>query len=148
ESELSGAYVRDSYLGRIGRTVEPLVKPIGWDWRIGMAVVASLPAREVVVASLGTIYNLGEESDAASESLHEALQRAKWDDTGQPVFTVPVAFSIMVFFALCAQCVSTLVVIGRETGSWVWPVMSFVGMTTIAYLAAWGVSAGGRALGW
>ena len=76
------------------------------------------------------------------------VQRAKWDDTGQPVFTLPVAFSIMVFFALCAQCVSTLVVIGRETGSWAWPVMSFVGMTTIAYLAAWGVSAGGRALGW
>jgi ferrous iron transport protein B len=148
ESELAGAYVRDSYLGRVGRTIEPLVRPIGWDWRIGMAVVASFPAREVVVASLGTIYNLGEEGDAASESLHEALRAARWDDTGEPVFTLPVALSIMVFFALCAQCASTLVVIGRETGSWRWPVVSFVGMTTIAYVAAWGVSAVGRALGW
>ncbi len=147
ESQLAGAYVRESYLGRIGRTIEPLVKPIGWDWRIGMAVVASFPAREVVVASLGTIYNLGDEIEAESESLQQVLQRAKWDDTGQPVFTRPVALSIMVFFALCAQCASTLVVIGRETGSWIWPVLSFVGMTTIAYFAAWGVSMAGRALG-
>lgn len=147
-SELAGAFVRDSYLGRIGRTAEPLVRPIGWDWRIGMAVVASFPAREVVVASLGTIYNLGEESEAESESLWEALRHARWDDTDRPVFTLPVALSIMVFFALCAQCVSTLVVIGRETGSFRWPVASFIGMTTIAYLAAWGVSAAGRALGW
>ncbi len=148
DSELAGAFVRDSYLGRIGRTIEPLVKPIGWDWRIGMAVVASFPAREVVVASLGTIYNLGSESEAESESLREVLRRAKWDDTGLPVFTLPVALSIMVFFALCAQCMSTLVVIGRETGTWRWPVASFVGMTTIAYSAAWSVSAVGRALGW
>jgi ferrous iron transport protein B len=148
QSELAGAYVRNSYLGRIGRVVEPLVRPIGWDWRIGMAVVASFPAREVVVASLGTIYNLGEANGAQSESLQEALRHAKWDDTGQPVFTLPVALSIMVFFALCAQCASTLVVIGRETGTWRWPAISFAGMTTIAYLAAWGVSAAGRALGW
>lgn len=147
EAELAGAYVRGSYLGRVGRLIEPLVKPIGWDWRIGMAVVASLPAREVVVASLGTVYNLGEDADARSQPLHGTLQRAKWDDTGEPVFNLPVALSIMVFFALCAQCVSTLVVIGRETGSWVWPVLSFVGMTTIAYGAAWVVSAAARAAG-
>jgi len=147
EAELAGAYVRGSYLGRIGRSIEPLVEPLGWDWRIGMAVVASFPAREVVVASLGTIYSLGEEADERSEPLHEALKRAKWDDTGEPVFTLPVALSIMIFFALCAQCASTLVVIGRETGSWIWPGLSFVGMTTIAYFAAWGVSATGRALG-
>ncbi|MFQ5805606.1 MAG: ferrous iron transport protein B [Phycisphaerae bacterium] len=147
ESELAGAYLRESYLGRIGHAVEPVVKPIGWDWRIGMAVVASFPAREVVVASLGTIYNLGEQADEKSDSLRAAIKGATWPDTGEPVFTLPVALSIMVFFALCAQCVSTLVVIGRETGSWLWPVVSFVSMTTIAYLAAWGVSAAGQALG-
>lgn len=147
ESELAGAYVRDSYLGRIGRAVEPLVKPIGWDWRVGMAVIASFPAREVVIASLGTIYNLGGETDEQSESLRAAIRNARHDDTGEPVFTLPVALSIMVFFALCAQCAGTLVVIGRETGSWVWPVASFVTMTTLAYVAAWGVSAAGRALG-
>lgn len=146
-SELAGAYVRESYLGRMGRAVEPAVEPIGWDWRIGMAVVASFPAREVVVASLGTIYNLGEETDEESQSLRAAIKNATWEDTGKPVFTLPVALSIMVFFALCAQCASTLVVIRRETASWIWPVVSFVGMTTIAYFAAWGVAAAGRALG-
>jgi ferrous iron transport protein B len=147
EAELAGAYLRDSYLGRLGHAIEPAVRPIGWDWRIGMAVIASLPAREVVVASLETIYSLGAEEDPQSQSLQSALKDARWPDTGRPVFTLPVALSIMFFFALCAQCSGTLVVIGRETGSWIWPVVSFVGMTTIAYLAAWGVSAAGRALG-
>ena len=147
DSELAGAYLRQSYLGRIGHFIEPAVEPIGWDWRIGMAVAASFPAREVVVASLGTIYNLGNESDEESESLKEALQNARRDGTGEKIFTVPVALSIMVFFALCAQCSSTLVVIARETGSWKWAALSFVGMTTIAYFAAWGTAAIGRMLG-
>lgn len=147
ESEVAGAYLRESYLSRLGRAIEPAVKPIGWDWRIGVGVIASFPAREVVVATLGTIYNLGEGADEKSDSLRQAIKGATWPDTGKPVFTLPVALSIMVFFALCAQCASTLVVIGRETGSWVWPVVSFAGMTTIAYFAAWGVSAAGRGLG-
>jgi ferrous iron transport protein B len=147
ESELATAYVRESYLGRIGQALEPAVKPIGWDWRIGMAVVASFPAREVVVATLGTIYNLGEEVEAESPSLREAIKGATWPDTDAPVFTLPVALSIMVFFALCAQCSATLVTMGREMRSWAWPVISFIGMTTIAYCAALGVSAGARALG-
>ena len=147
-TRLAGAYVRDSYLGRIGHAIEPVVEPIGWDWRIGMAVVASFPAREVIVASLGTIYNLGEDVDEKSASLQDAIRSAKWDDTGEHVFTIPVALSVMVFFALCAQCSSTLVVIGRETRSWAWPVASFAFMTTLAYFAAWGVSAATRSLGW
>lgn len=134
ESELAGAYLRDSYLGRLGRLIEPAIKPIGWDWRIGAAVMASFPAREVVVGTLGTIFNLAD-ADAESADLQGALKRAAWPD-GRPLFTLPVALSIMVFFALCAQCVSTLVMIGRETGSWLWPVASFAGMTTVAYLAA------------
>ncbi len=148
DTELAGAYLRESYLGRLGRGIEPAVRPIGWDWRIGMAVVASFPAREVVVASLGTIYNLGQDTADHPEPLHEALRQARWDDSARPVFTIPVALSIMVFFALCAQCASTLVMIGRETRSWVWPFVSFTGMTTIAYFAAWGVSAAATAAGW
>ncbi len=147
ESELAGAYLRESYLSRLGRAIEPVVKPIGWDWRIGVGVIASFPAREVVVATLGTIYNLGEGANEQSDSLRQAIKGATWPDTGQPVCTLPVALSIMVFFALCAQCASTLAVIGRETRSWVWPAVSFTGMTTIAYSAAWGVAAAGRALG-
>lgn len=149
EQELAGAYLRSSYLGRAGHAIEPAIRPLGWDWRIGVAVIASFPAREVVVATLGTIYNLDAGDDESGQAaLREALVEARWAGSDRRVFTLPVALSIMVFFALCAQCSSTLVIIGRETGSWGWPVASFVGMTTLAYFAAWGVSAAATALGW
>jgi ferrous iron transport protein B len=134
ENEIAGAYIRQSYLGRVGHLIEPLVRPLGWDWRIGCAVVASFPAREVVVGTLGVIYNLGE--DEGSTALSDTLRRARWDGTDRPVFNIPVALSIMVFFALCAQCVSTLATIGRETNSWRWPLFSFAYMTVLAYLGA------------
>lgn len=127
ENKIAGAYLSDSYLGRMGHWIEPAVRPLGWDWKIGCAAIASFPAREVVNASLGVIYNLG--SDARDDELQETLMR-------QPTLSIPVALSIMVFFALCAQCVSTLVVIRRETGSWIWPLGTFVYMTTLAYLGA------------
>ncbi|HUY35343.1 MAG TPA: ferrous iron transport protein B [Pirellulales bacterium] len=140
-NEILGAYNRQSYLGRLGRAIEPAVRPLGWDWRIGCAVIASFPAREVVVATLGIIYNLGEdvtlEDEQARGQLVAALTHATWeDDVNRPVFNVPVALSIMVFFALCAQCASTLVVIKRETNSWGWPAFTFVYMTALAYVAA------------
>ncbi|NQU21869.1 MAG: ferrous iron transport protein B [Candidatus Nealsonbacteria bacterium] len=140
--EIAGAYQRQSILGQMGRVIEPAVKPLGWDWRIGCAVIASLPAREVVVATLGVIYNLGEDVDAESEEgrtkFHRRLNGATWDGSDPPrkVFNVPVALSIMVFFALCAQCFATLAVIRRETNSWRWPAFTFAYMTTLAYLGA------------
>ena len=146
DQELAGAYLRDSYLGRMGRSIEPLVKPLGWDWRIGVAVIASFPAREVVVATLGTIYNLGHDERDGTDNLITAIKKARWEDSGAPVFNLPVALSIMVFFALCAQCSATLVVIGKESGSWIWPAVSFTMMTGLAYLAAWSVSAISRAV--
>jgi ferrous iron transport protein B len=134
ENEIAGVYMRNSFLGQMGRLIEPVVAPLGWDWRIGCAVIASFPAREVVVGTLGVIYNLGEDED--SVSLQESLQNATWDGTDRPVFNVPVALSIMVFFALCAQCVSTLAIIRRETSSWGWTAFCFTYMTVTAYLAA------------
>jgi len=125
-----------SYLGRVGKLIEPAVRPLGWDWRIGVGVLASFPAREVIVATLGTIYSLGGEVDETDEGLREALMRSQHED-GTPVFTLPVAASIMVFFALCAQCSSTLMVIKRETGAWRWVLFSFTYMTVLAYAAAW-----------
>ena len=110
-----------------------------------MAALASFPAREVVVGTLGIIYNLGkvdsdeirDAADAGDTELSRALRDAKWDDDStRPVFSVPVALSIMVFFALCCQCASTLAVIRRETNSWRWPVFTFVYMTALAYLGA------------
>ncbi len=139
-NQIVGAYNRQSILGRMGRAIEPAVRPLGWDWRIGCAVIASFPAREVVVATLGVIYDLGEDVQVDEEEgqnrLQAALKRAVWEDTDRPVFNIPVALSIMVFFALCAQCASTLVVIKRETNSWAWPAFTFAYMTALAYLGA------------
>jgi ferrous iron transport protein B len=131
---------RYSFLGRAGQWIEPAVRPLGWDWRIGCAVIASFPAREVVMGVLGVIYHLGSDVDVASEGdqsrLREQLRAATWDDTGLPVYNLPVALSIMVFFALCAQCAATLAVIRRETNSWRWPAFTFAYMTALAYVGA------------
>jgi ferrous iron transport protein B len=146
-----GAAQRHSFLGRAGQFIEPLVKPLGWDWRIGCAALASFPAREVVLGTLGVIYDLGDVDPGEAEgatALERRLKAARWDGTNRPVFTLPVALSIMVFFALCAQCASTLVVIGRETGSWVWPVVTFSYMTALAWLGAFAIYRIGLALGW
>ncbi|EMI21196.1 ferrous iron transport protein B:Small GTP-binding protein [Rhodopirellula maiorica SM1] len=132
---LSATLLENSALGQIGHVIAPVVKPLGWDWRIGVGAVASFPAREVIIATLGTIYSLGGDVDEEDDGLMSALRASKWPD-GSPVFTVPVALSIMVFFALCAQCVSTLLVIKRETNSWFWPVLSFSYMTVLAYFGA------------
>lgn len=147
ENELAGAYLRDSYLARMGRFIEPAVRPIGWDWRIGVGVIASFPAREVIVATLGTVLNLGEEADAEAVPLRDALRAARWSDSDEPLFTIPVALSIMVFFALSAQCAATLATIGKETASWSWPIFSFVLMTALAYGGAWLTAGVARAAG-
>jgi ferrous iron transport protein B len=131
----SGTYLRQSLLGRMGRWVEPVVEPLGWDWRIGTAAIASFPAREVVIATMGTIYNLGDDQDQESAGLRKQLHRATWPD-GRPVFNLAVALSVMVFFALCCQCGATLAVIRRETSSWRWPLFTFTYMTTLAYVGA------------
>ena len=130
--------LRHSFLGQAGQFIEPAVRPLGWDWKIGCAAIASFPAREVVIATLGVIYNLGEDEDEQrqTETLRETLRSATWEGTERKVFNVPVALSIMVFFALCAQCSSTLAVIKRETNSWRWPAFTFVYMTVLAYVAA------------
>ena len=140
ENRVKGAQQRQSYLGRMGRAIEPLVRPLGWDWRIGSAAIASFPAREVVVATLGIIYNVGGELDVEDEEqrgkLATVLAEATWDGTDRPVFNLATALSIMVFFALCAQCAATLAIIKRETNSWRWPIFTFTYMTALAYVAA------------
>jgi ferrous iron transport protein B len=147
ETARRGAIQRQSFLGQAGRFIEPVVRPLGWDWRLGCAAIASFPAREVVLGTLAVLYDLpaGEEEGTA---LERRLKAARWDGTNRPVFTLPVALSIMVFFALCAQCASTLVVIGRETGSWLWPVVTFVYMTVLAWLGAFAIYQLGTWAGW
>ncbi|QDT53825.1 Ferrous iron transport protein B [Caulifigura coniformis] len=136
KNHIDSELLSNSLLGRTGKFIEPAVRPLGWDWRIGMAAVASFPAREVIIATMGTIFSLGGDVDEENESLRGALASATWPD-GRPLFTVATAVSIMVFFALCAQCGATLMVIFRETGQWRWPVLTFSYMTALAYVAAW-----------
>jgi ferrous iron transport protein B len=140
ERQIAAAYQRQSYLGRFGRAIEPVFRPLGWDWRIGSAVIASLPAREIVVATLGVIFTSGSPAGAEppehAPQFHARLRDAAWEGTDRPLFNVPVALSIMVFYALCAQCVATLAVIRQETNSWRWPALAFAYMTALAYCGA------------
>src|SRR5439155_5824790 len=137
---INAEWKRDSLLGRVGRAIEPAVRPLGWDWRVGVAALASFPAREVVVGTLGIIYQQGEVDtdeirqaalgEVGETGLGKALRAARWDDDPQrPVFTIPAVLSLLVFFALCCQCASTLAVIKRETGTWRWPLFTFTYMT-------------------
>ncbi|MGB5292289.1 MAG: ferrous iron transport protein B [Lysobacterales bacterium] len=130
EHSLAAAQMEQSWLGRIGRTIEPVFKPLGWDWRVSSAVVAGFPAREVVVAVMGTIYAVG--SDADDHSLSEKLRSAKWPD-GRLIFTLPMVLGLLVFYAWCLQCAATLATIRRETNSWRWPIFAWVYMTSIGY---------------
>ena len=135
EHERGGELLRQSFLGRMGRAVEPAVAPLGWDWRIGMAAIASFPAREVIIATLGVIFDLGPETDEEDTRLVDRVRAAERPD-GSPLFTFPVALSIMVFFALCLQCAATLAIMRQETNTWRWPAFAFVYMTALAYVGA------------
>ncbi|MBL8824013.1 MAG: ferrous iron transport protein B [Planctomycetia bacterium] len=136
--QLQGQWKRQSYLGRVGHALEPMVTPLGWDWRIGTAALASFPAREVMVGVLGILFDVGETDDETQETLGKQLQETVRDDgSGRRLFSLATALSIMVFFALCCQCASTLAVIARESNSWYWPALTFIYMTLLAYVAAW-----------
>lgn len=135
---VDAAYIEQSYLARAGRAVQPLFEPAGFDWKITVGVLASFPAREVIIATLGTIYGVGTDADEESDDLRSALARDVWTEgrrAGQPVFTVPVALAIMVFFALCLQCGATVAVMAKES-HWGWAVFAFCYMTFLAWAGA------------
>lgn len=135
-ANIESQYLQHSFLAQAGRWIEPAVRPLGWDWRVGSAVIASFPAREVVVSTMGVIFGLSGDLDENSPSLRERLSEARWEGEDRRLFNLPMALGLLVFFALCAQCVSTLAVIKRETNSWRWPFFTFGYMTGLAYLAA------------
>jgi ferrous iron transport protein B len=150
KAEVEGWYaaehIRQSWMGRVGRFIEPVIEPLGFDWRTGIGVLASFAAREVLVSTLGVVYAVGD-ADEESVPLRERLKRSKRPD-GSPTFTPLVAISLMVFFVLACQCMSTLAVAKRETNSWRWPFFMFGYMTALAYVASLVVYQGGLALGW
>jgi ferrous iron transport protein B len=142
----SGANLRNSYAGQLGHLIEPIIEPLGFDWKIGVALIASFAAREVLVSTLSIIYNVGKDSNEESESLMQAVRDAKKDD-GSPAWTPLTALTLMVFFVLAMQCMSTVAVVRRETNSWTWALFMVFYMTGLAYLAAFLTFQGGKILG-
>jgi len=138
-----------SILGQTGRAIEPLVRPLGYDWKIGVSIAASFAAREVFVSTMGTIYGVGSENEAA---LTEKLVAETNPVTGKKVYTPIIAIGLMVFYVFALMCISTIAVTVREAGGgalgWKWATIQFAYMLALAYGAAWVVYAGGTALGW
>jgi ferrous iron transport protein B len=133
DHQASAAQLEQSWLGRAGHFIEPVFAPLGWDWRVSAAVIAGFPAREVVIAVLGTVYAVGDEAD--EKTLSGRLKASTWPD-GSPVFTLPMVIGLLIFYACCLQCAATLAVIRRETNSWRWPIFAWVYMTAIGYFGA------------
>jgi len=139
--------LRASFGGRLGRMIEPVIAPLGFDWKIGVGLIGAFAAREVFVSTMGVVYGMGGDVDEGSTPLREHLQAEVWPD-GRRVYTPLVGLSLMVFFALAAQCMSTLAVVRRETRSWRWPIFLFTYMTVLAWLFSFATYQGGIALGY
>ncbi len=146
ESQQAGAILRHSFAGRLGHFIEPVIRPLGFDWKIGIGLIASFAAREVFVSTMAVVYNIGD-TGATSTSLIEAIQSDVNAQTGLPVFTPLVAVSLMVFFVLACQCMSTVAITRRETNTWRWPLFMVAYMTGLAYAASFVVYQGGMLLG-
>jgi ferrous iron transport protein B len=134
DARAASAYVLEhSLAGRLGHALEPAIAPLGFDWKIGVGLVASLAAREIIVATLAQIYATGSDEGA---SLRDALRADRDPDTGQPVFTPASVGALLVFFVFALQCTSTIAIMRRETNSWRWPAFAFVYLFALAYTAS------------
>ncbi len=131
----SAEKLENSYAGVVGKIIEPAIKPLGFDWKIGIALITSFAAREVFVGTMATIYSVSDD-EAHIESVREKMAQAVNPETGKPVFTFAVAFSLMVFYAFAMQCMSTIAIVYRETKSFKWPIIQLAYMTGLAYLAS------------
>jgi ferrous iron transport protein B len=138
--------LQHSYAGKLGHAIEPVIRPLGFDWKIGVALIASFAAREVLVSTLSIIYNVGKDESEESPSLISAIRQAK-DERGETVWTPLTALTLMVFFVLAMQCMSTVAIVRRETNSWKWTLFMVAYMTGLAYLAAFATYQGGKLLG-
>ena len=146
EAMTSAEAVAQSFSGRIGHALEPLIEPLGFDWRIGIGLVASFAAREVFVSSLAVVFSVDQSDEEAILPLRDSLLAAQWPD-GAPLFTPLVCFTLMVFYVFAMQCMSTVAIVKRETNSWRWPLFQIGYMTGTAYLLSLIIFKVGRALG-
>ena len=135
DKDFQTAKLESSYAGILGKTIEPAIAPLGYDWKIGIALITSFAAREVFVGTMATLYSVGD-ADEGSLLLKEKMKTAVRPD-GKPVFNLASGLSLMIFYAFAMQCMSTLAVVKRETKSWKWPVIQLVYMTALAYLMSW-----------
>ncbi len=144
----AGEKLRASFAGMMGRAIEPFIKPLGFDWKIGIGVIGSFAAREVFVSTMSTVYNVGEadDSDEGTASLAKMLQDQKRPD-GSPVYTPLLGLTLMVFYVFALQCVSTIAVVRRETNGWKWPLFQWLYMTALAWGLAFLTWHGGHLLG-
>jgi ferrous iron transport protein B len=138
--------IQNSYAGKIGHAIEPLIAPLGFDWKIGVGLITSFAAREVMVSTLATLYNVEDEGDDFV-GITEALKNEVNPLTGLPRYTPLVALSIMVFYVYAAQCMATFAIVKNETNSWKWPLIMIVYMTGLAYIGSLLVYQGGQFLG-
>jgi ferrous iron transport protein B len=125
-----------SYAGHIGKFIEPAIEPLGYDWKTGIALISSFAAREVFVGTMGTLFQ-SEEDD--TQGIRDKMQAEINPKTGKPLYGLPYALSLIVFYAFALQCMSTMAVMKRETGSWKWPIIQFIGYGLIAYIGAFAV---------
>jgi len=149
-AEIAGERLRNSFAGRMGRAIEPVIAPLGFDWKMGIGIISSFAAREVFVSTMSTVYNVGsgdEESDAGKKALVQTLQ-AQTRKNGSPLYTPLLAITLMVFYVFALQCASTVAVVRRETNSWKWPLFQWLYMGVLAWVLAFVTYQGGRWLGW
>jgi ferrous iron transport protein B len=129
----STALLENSYAGILGKTIEPVIRPLGYDWKIGIALITSFAAREVFVGTMATLYSVGDDVDKDNATLRQKMNSARWPD-GRKVYTLAAGLSLLIFYVLAMQCMSTLAVVKRETQSWKWPLIMLGYMTTLAYI--------------
>ncbi|MBA3442800.1 MAG: ferrous iron transport protein B, partial [Pyrinomonadaceae bacterium] len=146
EFDESGAQLRNSFAGRMGRFIEPVIRPLGFDWKMGIGLITSFAARETLVSTLGIVYNVGTDTNEESSSLIDAMRNSRRPD-GSPAWTPLIAVSMMIFFVLACQCMSTVAIVRRETNSWRWPLFMVAYMLALAYVASFITFQGGRLLG-
>ncbi|MFT7267874.1 MAG: ferrous iron transport protein B [Roseivirga sp.] len=135
EIALNSYKLEHSIAGSFGKLIEPAIRPLGYDWKIGIALITSFAAREVFVGTMSTIYSIGTNEESET-TIREKLRNEKNAETGEPMYSPAVGFSLMVFYAFAMQCMSTLAIVYRETKGWKWPMIQMVFMTTVAYLSA------------
>lgn len=136
EDRVAAYKLENSYAGVIGRAIEPIIRPLGYDWKIGIALITSFAAREVFVGTMATIYSIGSSADEGSATIQSRMKAEINPETGGPRFTPAVGFSLLIFYTFAMQCMSTLAVVYRETGGWKWPLLQLCYMTGLAYISS------------